>query len=270
MTLIVATLAFVGCGQSQKGSEDASAPRCLVLYYSQTGVTEKVAQEIATILGVEAVSFDVEPPYDGTFQETVERCQQEMQTDSLPDLKPLPISVDDYDVVFLGYPIWFGTYARPVMALLEAIDFEGKTIVPFCTFGSGGLESSVSELRAACPEAEVADGYGVRASRIEKAPAEVRQYLINNGYIEGEKEDVPDYAPQQPVSDEEKEIFDAACGDYPMPIGTPVSVGARTTASSSDYLFTVTSVGRDGEEMQSLVYVTCAEGEKPEFTKVVK
>ncbi len=274
MTLMTATmtaLALVGCGQAKEnGQAEASAPKCLVLYYSQTGNTQRVAEEFATLLGAEAVSFDVDAPYDGTYQETIERCRQEMESDSLPGLAPLGVDVADYDVIFLGYPIWFGTYARPVMALLEQTDFEGKTIVPFCTFGSGGLESSVSQMRAACPEADIRDGYGVRTARMEKAAAEVRQFLINGGYIEGEKVDAAEYSPQQPVGEQEVAVFDAACGDYPMPIGTPVSVGSRATADGTDYLFTVSAKGRDGEDVEAQVYITCEEGAQPEFTKVVR
>ncbi len=228
---------MVGCNKAKEnGKEEATEPKCLVLYYSQTGVTQQVAEEFASLLGVEAVSFDVEQPYSGTYQETIDRCRQEMESDSLPDLAPLGVDVADYDVIFLGYPIWFGTYARPVMALLAQTNFEGKTMVPFCTFGSGGLESSVSDLQAACPEAEIKDGYGVRSARVGKAPAEVKQFLINGGYIEGEKEEATEYGQQQPVGEQEAAIFDEACGDYPMPIGTPVSVGSKETAGGTDYL----------------------------------
>ncbi len=270
MVLMAAALTLVSCGKTKENTEESEGPKCLVLYYSQTGTTQKVAEEIANLMGADMASFDVKQPYDGTFEETVERCQEEMEQDILPDLRPLTVDVNDYDVVFLGYPIWFGTYARPVMSLLQEVDFEGITIVPFCTFGSGGLESSVSELRAACPEANILDGYGVRTARVEKSEAEVKQFLINAGYLEGEKEELPDYSEQQPIGEEEQAIFEAACGDYPMPIGTPVSVGKRETAQGTDYLFTVSVTNREGEQAEATVYVTQQEGEQAEFTKVVR
>ncbi len=273
--LVVVAAALTGillaqCSPSPKDTVASKGPKCLILYYSQTGTTQAVAQTIGDLIGEEPVSFDVKEPYNGTYEETINRCLSEMEDDAVPGLKPLSVNVDDYDVIFLGFPVWFGTYARPVMALLEETDFEGKTIIPFCTFGSGGLESSVSELRNACPDANVTDGYGVRAVRMDKMPAEVKQFLIDNGYIDGEKQQLPEYSSQHPVGPDEREIFQQACGDYPMPIGEPVSVGMRENGHGTDYLFTVSTTNRDGEQVEALVYVTCEEAEEPVFTKVVR
>ncbi len=270
LTLAAAALLLAGCNQTAKETETTKGPRCLVLYYSQTGTTEVVAQTIADLIGEEAVKFDVKEPYNGTFQETIDRCQDEMAEDIVPTLKNLTVNIDDYDVIFLGYPIWFGTYARPVMALLQEVDFEGKTIVPFCTFGSGGLEASVADLRAACPEANVTDGFGIRAARMDKLGSEVKQFLINGGYVEGEKEEYVEYSPQEPVGDEEKSIYEQATGDYPMPLGTPVTYGKKETPEGTKYAFTVTTTNADGDSVEAFVLVTCAEGELPEFTKVIR
>ncbi len=258
----------VACSPAKKTGENESETKYLVLYYSQTGTTAQVAQSIAGLLDTEAVSFNVEPPYDGTFEETIQRCLTEQQDDTYAALTAIDIDPNDYDVIFLGYPVWFGTYARPVESLLQAFDFHDKTIVPFCTFGSGGLASSVNDLREALPDATVTDGYGVRTARIDKAAAEVEQFLINNGYLEGEAEELPDYSEQQPVTDAETAIFQTACGEYPMPIGTPVTFGTRATAHGTDYLFNVSTKNREGEEGTATVYITCPEEGTPEFTLV--
>ncbi len=270
--MVAVALTLVSCGQAQKtATEQAeSEPKMLVLYYSQTGVTAKVAQEIAQNLGIEAVSFDVTPPYDGSYEETIERCRKEMETDSLSNLVPLTVDVSDYDIIFLGYPIWFGTYARPVMSLLEETDFEGKTIIPFCTFGSGGLESSVSELRAACPEAEVYDGFGIRSARIDKAPAEVKMFLTNYDFLEGEKQQPAEFSEQHEVSEAEQAIFDSACGDTPMPLGVPASVRTRDRDGGKDYLFEVSTKTPQGDNLKAWLHVACEEGGEPELIKVVR
>ncbi|MCD8293370.1 MAG: hypothetical protein LUC23_06370 [Prevotellaceae bacterium] len=258
----------VACGPAKKGGEPEPEHKYLVLYYSQTGNTEEVAEDIAELVYAEAVSFDVETPYNGTFDETIERCLAEQQADTLSPLMPLDIDLDDYDVIFLGYPVWFGTYARPVASLLKELDFSGKTIVPFCTFGSGGLSSSVNDLRAALPEATVTDGFGIRAARIDKAAAEVERFLIVNDYMDGDVEELPDYSAQQPVTEAETAIFQTACGDYPMPIGTPVSFGTRVTPEGTDYLFTVSTKNPEGQDGTATVYITCPAGGTPEFTSV--
>ncbi len=257
------------CNQAKNKKEaQVSMEKCIVLYYSQTGNTQQVADLFAEMLDTEAVSFDVEEPYDGTYDETIQRCREEQRDGILSPLKPLEVDLADYDVVFLGYPVWFGTYARPVMSLLQEYDFVGKTIVPFCTFGSGGLESSVDSLRATCPQATVMDGYGVRAARIDEAPEEVKQFLVNNGYLEGEVEEQPEMGPEQPVGEHEMELFEAACGSYRMPIGTPLSVRSSVTERGTDYLFTVQSKTPDGELIEAQVYITCKNGGVPEFVKM--
>ena len=105
-----------------------------------------------------------------------------MQSKEWPALKPLTKKIADYDVVFLGYPIWFGTYANPIYTLLNEQDFSGKTVVPFCTFGTSGLETSTDALRKALPKATVVDGFGLRKARIAEAEKEVDQFLKTKKY----------------------------------------------------------------------------------------
>ena len=138
------------------------AQKQLVLYYSETGTTKTVAQELQKQLGADIEEIEAVVPYSGNFQETIQRGQREMQSGEMPAIKPLKKKIADYDIIFLGYPIWFGTYANPIITLVKEQDFAGKTIVPFCTFGSGGLNTSSDALKKALPKATIAKGYGVR------------------------------------------------------------------------------------------------------------
>ena len=249
-----------------------TAQKVLVLYYSETGTTKTVAQEIQKQLGADIEAVECVKPYSGNFQETMQRGQREMQSGEMPALKPLTKKIADYDVIFLGYPIWFGTYANPIATLVKEQDFAGKTLVPFCTFGSGGLNTSSDALVKALPKAKVVTGYGLRTARVAAAAKELDRFLKANGYKKGTVEKLPDYSAQQPVTDAEKAIFDAACSSYQFPLGTPQTVGKRQTADSTDYKFTVTGRGMNGQESTSIIYVTVskAEGAKPEFTEVVR
>ena len=249
-----------------------SAQKVLVLFYSETGTTKMVAEEIQKQIGADIESIEAVEPYTGNFQETIQRGQREMQTGQLPALKPLTKKIADYDIIFLGYPIWFGTYANPIVTLVKEQDFAGKTVVPFCTFGSGGLNTSSANLKDALPKANIVKGYGVRTARVEAAEKELDRFLKENGYKEGTVEVLPDYSAQQPVTDAEKAIFDAACSDYQFPLGTPDTVGKRQTSYSTDYQFTVKGRGFNGEESTSIIYVTVSNevGAKPEFTEVVR
>ena len=254
LSLAVVAGLTTACTQ-QKAAEKSN--RQLVLYYSENGSTKAVAEELQKQLGADIEAIEVVEPYSGDFQATIERCNKERESGQTPALKALKSNIADYDTIFLGYPIWFGTYAMPIATLVKEQDFEGKVIIPFCTFGSGGLNTS---------------GYGVRAARVTKAAKELDRFLIENGYKEGSVEKLPEYSAQQSVTDDDKAIFDAACSDYQFPLGTPETVGKRETPDGIDYKYTVKSKGANGEEATSTIFVTVGkeEGAKPEFTEVVR
>lgn len=241
--------------------------KVLVLYYSQTGTTKTVAEEIQKQLGANIEELVCEVPYNGDFQATIQRCQEEMAEKKVPTLKHLKSNLDDYDLIFLGYPVWFGTYAQPIGGLVKTQSFEGKKVVTFCTFGSGGLNTSTEALQQVLPKANVVEGYGIRTARIDAVSEEVNRFLIEHGYKEGEIEALPAFMEHHPVTTEETAIFDQACSDYQFPLGTPKTVAIRETATSTDYEYTV-----DSQDGQTTIYVTKAktEGARPEFTQVVR
>ena len=245
------------------------AQKKLVIYFSGTNTTKAVAEELQKQLGADIESIEAVNPYSGNMQETMQRTQREKE----PEIKPLKADLKAYDVIFLGYPIWGGTYAAPVETLIKKYDFAGKTIVPFCTFGSGGLESSSANLVKALPKAKIQPGYGVRQARVKSAAKEIDRFLKENGYKKGAVKSLPAYSAQQPVTDAEKAIFDAACSSYQFPLGTPQTFGKRTTDDSIDYEFKVKSQGfGGGGASTSTIYVTMGKeaGAKPEFTRVVR
>ena len=246
--------------------------KVLVLYYSQTGTTQTLAEELQKQLDADIERIEAVVPYDGDFQATIERSGEEMKSGEVPEIKPIQANLADYDVIFIGYPIWFGTYAMPIATLVKENDFAGKTIVPFCTFGSGGLGSSTEALKKALPKADIKQGYGVRQARIEAASKEVERFLIENGFKKGSVSPLPEYSEQVPVTEEDSLIFDAACSGYQFPLGTPVTVGKRKTEDGTDYKFTAKSIGFDGQEGTSTIFITLGneEGPKPEFTEVVR
>lgn len=242
----------------------------LILYYSQTGTTSVVAEELQRQTGADIERFDVEQVYDGNFEQTIERVRHERESGIVPALKPLQSAVSDYDVIFLGYPIWFGTYAPPVMALLSSVDFKGKTVVPFCTFGSGGLESSAADLTQALPGAFVAKGFGIRQARMKYLGGELNRFLLENAYKHGTFEPYPDYSGQADITPAAISIYEEAVAGYPFPMGEPISVGSREVPGGYDYRFCVKTVTPDGTPSEGVVLVSCREGCKPEFTRVIR
>ena len=266
--LAAAGLLLASCGAKQQ------SPKVLVLYYSQTSHTATVAQEIQKALGADLEEILPVVPYDGTYQETIERAGMEREKGILPAIQPIQADLSQYDIIFLGYPVWYGTYALPMSTVLNDMDFSGKKIVPFCTFGSGGLFSSAADIAAKQPEATVLPGYGVRAARMEAVPAEVDYFLKSHGYLEGEYVQLEEFPAQHPASEEEAAIFDAAVGDYPMIQATATEVASRNVPGGVEYVFTAQNKPREGMPafgpMEMKVYVLVADGEAPVFTQVVR
>lgn len=265
-TLLCAFAALTACSTKQNDAETKATTKSLIIYYSQTHATEQVAKAIQAETGADMESIEAVTPYDGDFQQTIARCQEEMAAGTLPELNALEKSVADYDTIYLGYPVWFGTFAQPMAAFIGTNDFAGKVVIPFCTFGSGGLNTSTDQLKAKLTQATILPGYGVRNARIAAAEAEVKQFLINAGIIAGEKVELPAFSEPQEITPEAKTIFDAACGSYSMPLGEPVTFCTRALGEGSEYLFSV--VNNDAPAGQ--IYVTVTEGKEPEFTQVVR
>lgn len=268
LIMAIAGLLMAGVSFGQK-------KEAVVVYYSQTSNTRTVAQEIATRLGADIKEIQAVKPYDGDFQATISRCMKDRQDGVKPEIKTLDIDFSKYDVIFLGYPIWFGTYAPPVETFLSQVDFSGKKLVPFCTFGSGGLDSSVKDLIACQPKAQILPGYGVRAARLKAVPQEVDQFLKAGGFIKGEYTKLAAFPEQHVVSAEESAIFDKAVGDYPMIHAKAETVAQRTIPGGAEYLFTAKDQPREGGQQMPpagtmKVYVTVLNGQAPEFTQVVR
>ena len=264
MAAMIAAFAWVFSACASKDSDTKQ----LVLYYSQTGSTKTVAEEIQKVLDTDIEVIELENPYMGTYDETLQRVKKERESGNQPKLKPLKADLSKYEVIYLGYPIWFGTYALPIASLVKDHDFEGKKIVPFCTFGSGDMESAMEDLKKALPKAKIAEhGFGIRDIRVAATPKELNRFLIEQGYMEGQVEALPGYSEMRPVTEEEKQIFDAACKDYKYPLGTPILAGKRGTPDGVDYIYEVENFGK-----RNTVFVTVGheEGAKPEFTRVVR
>ena len=266
MVSLAAAAAALSCGPKKE------AQKVLVLYYSQNGNTKAVADEIADRLGADLEEIVALQPYDGDFQATIGRCLEERENGTLPVIQPLQANLNAYDVIFLGYPVWFGTYAPPVISLLNQVDLSGKKVVPFCSFGSGGLDSSTRDLIAAQPDAEVLPGYGVRAARIAAIGKEVDYFLKSNGFLEGEFVQLEEFPEQHVVTEDEAAIFDAAVDGYPMLHAQAKSVASRSVPDGVEYLFTALDQPREeGAPARELkVYVLAEEGQAPVFTQVLR
>ncbi len=142
----------------------SSGNSILVAYFSAQGHTEEVAQTIATTLGAdtfEIVPVDEYTSDDLDYTDENSRVYQEYNDESLRNVELTSTSVenwDEYDVVFIGYPIWWGDVAWPVSSFVTANDFTGKTVIPFCTSASSGIGNSDENLAETAGNGNWLDG----------------------------------------------------------------------------------------------------------------
>jgi len=262
--MIAALAAMTACTSTQKENQEEAGNHSLIVVYSQTGTTMKVAEQIQSLTGADLDTIKCVTPYDGDFGQTIARCQQEMADSVMPELLPLQADLAKYDTIYLGYPIWFGTYAPPVAAFLAQADLKGKVVIPFCTFGSGGLNTSIANLAQAAPEATIAEGYGVRTLRIESADAEVEEFLVRAGIIAGEAAPLAEFSEIADVTPDQAEIFRVATSGYQFPLGNAVKEQHRERGEATEYCFET--------DQNTKIYVLDHHELRiaPEFTQVVR
>lgn len=168
-----------------------SDPKSLIAYYSRKGEnyvagdivdlsvgnTEVAALMIRTLTGGDLLQIETVQEYPLDYHETTEVAGKELRAKARPALCGLPGDIDGYDVVFLGFPNWWGTPPMAVFTFLESYDFAGKTIVPFCTHEGSGMGHSERDLRAACPGATVLDGLAVRGAEVQGAEPSIKSWI---------------------------------------------------------------------------------------------
>ena len=271
LTLAYVEIMLAACSskKAETPTEIVSPNMYLVLYYSQTGATKAVAEEFQKALDANIEAIELTEAYPTDFQETLNKVREDAELGKTPEIKPLKSNLKDYEVIFLGYPIWMGTYASPIITLLSNIDLSDKKVVNFCTFGSGGLIASTNDLKEAAPGVNVLASYGVRNARVSAAPDEINQFLIRNGFLKGEVEKLEDFSEQKPVSGDEAAIFNVAVAGYPMLNAKATTVGSRSISTGTEYLFHADNTNADGEVSDIQVWVTLRkDGSAPEFTLV--
>lgn len=186
--LLSAVFAFAACGGSdddppkqeqeqeenggQQGSEGSeeeadtptSGSRCLVVYASRSGKTEQVAQLIKSTLNCDILEVEPQTPYDDDYSTMLRRGQDELaaiEEGQYPEIKTEVDNFDNYDLIIVGYPIWYGSMATPMQAFLHnhATKLAGKRVALFATSGSSGITGSVSVARSLCSGSTIVEQY---------------------------------------------------------------------------------------------------------------
>lgn len=147
------------------------------------GNAELIANWIAEETGGDLFSIKTQNKYSSDYDECLNQARKERDNNERPALVGRVNNIDDYDVIFLGFPNWWYTCPMAVFTFVESYDLEGKTIIPFCTHGTGGLSRTIRDLKNLLPEnCEVLEAIGVYRPEVKNSKNKVLDWLRKLGY----------------------------------------------------------------------------------------
>jgi len=165
--------------------------KVLVTYYSRKGEnyyngniknleignTEVVAKTIHNFVGGDLFEVKTIKTYPKDYYETTDVSKQELTTNARPEIQNPINSIDDYDVIFLGYPNWWSTMPMVMFTFLELFDFSGKTIIPFCTHEGSGMGKSESDIKKLCKSSNVLKGLPIKGSSVRQSENLIKDWI---------------------------------------------------------------------------------------------
>jgi flavodoxin len=157
------------------------AGHVLIAYFSRSGNTRRIANLIQQEVGGTLYEIQVAVPYPASYNAVVEQAKKEIQAGHRPTLQSTLDQVESYDTVFVGSPNWWNTMAPPVATFLSEYDLSGKTVVPFCTHGGGGLGRIDRDIAKLCPQSTVLGSFEIYGGGREDARAGVSAWLSKLG-----------------------------------------------------------------------------------------
>lgn len=145
--------------------------------YVDIGNTEKVAKIIAEAAHADLFHIEQKNPYAADYHTCIQQAQADLQKQLRPELVRLPNSIDSYDEIYLGYPNYWGDMPMAVYTFLEAFDWSGKTIYPFCTHEGSGLSGTENKIAQVCKNATVQAGLAICGTYVEKSKETILHWL---------------------------------------------------------------------------------------------
>lgn len=164
-------------GTLAQAQQPDTAGRILIAYFSKTGTTREAAEKIQAVAGGDLFEIRTAEAYPSSYQDTVDQARRELDQNARPALASRVENISDYDIILVGYPIWWHTAPMAVNTFLESYDLSGKTIIPFCTSGGSGIEESMAGVRASAGNGTVGVGLTANALTEER----IRGWLAENG-----------------------------------------------------------------------------------------
>ncbi|MDR1673735.1 MAG: NAD(P)H-dependent oxidoreductase [Bacteroidales bacterium] len=175
MCLVASAVALSGAVQAQ------SKEKTLIAYFSWGGNTREMAKQIQEQTGGDLFEIKTVELYPTDYNECVNVAKKEQQAGTRPPLAAEVKDIVAYDVVFVGYPNWWGTMPQVLFTFLEKYNMSGKTVVPFCTHGGGRWGRSLNDLKKLCSDAIVLEGLAISGNLVRRSKDDVAKWLQKIG-----------------------------------------------------------------------------------------
>lgn len=166
--LLAFFLLISACSSSQtkdsNGKVDSTinSDKILIVYLSRTNNTKAIAEIIQRNIGGKLVAIELEKPYPENYEVTVQQVVKENETGYLPPLKTKIDSIQNFDVVFVGFPTWGMKLPPPMRSFLKQYDLKGKTIIPFNTNAGYSVGTGFETVKELCPDSKVLEGFEIK------------------------------------------------------------------------------------------------------------
>lgn len=141
------------------------------------GNTEVAARKIQSLTGGKLFQVRTSKVYPADYTRTTSVAQDELSANTRPELAEMPENIADFNLIYLGYPNWWGTMPMVLFTFLEAYDFSGKTIIPFCTHEGSGMGNSERDIKKLCPQAKLLPGLAIRGSSVDRSGRDISEWL---------------------------------------------------------------------------------------------
>lgn len=161
----------------KQSNTPTSNKKILVAYFSHSGNTQVIANEIHETVGGDILQINTVDPYPTDYNTLVDQAKKEQQDNYRPKLATKVENMDSYDVIFVGYPNWWGTMPMAVFTFLEEYNLSGKTIIPFCTHEGSGLGRSITDIKKLCPQSTIEDGLAIRGKNVKNSKEDLSEWL---------------------------------------------------------------------------------------------
>lgn len=176
----ILTIFFLAIGSlGMSGPVQAQETKMLIAYFSWSGNTKSIAEQIHQKVGGDLVEIEPLKPYSRDYNTCLEEARRDQDNKARPELKTKIDNLAQYEVIFLGYPNWWAT--MPIASFLEQYDFQGKTIVPFVSHGGGRLGQSVTDIAKLSPKSRILEALSVSYSGGSSLSRDIDAWLDKNG-----------------------------------------------------------------------------------------